>query len=713
MEINKQLSLEFKINIAHVDNVIKLVDDGNTIPFIARYRKELTGAMDDQVLRELSERLAYLRSLEARRQDVRTTIEDTGAMNDAISNALNAAVTLSEIEDIYRPFRPKRKTRASIAREKGLGQLAESILEQPLGNPQFWAQNYVTDEVTLEDAMQGANDVIAEVISDDAAARKTLRDWLVRNAVLKTVAIDAEKQSVYTMYYDRSEPYSRVPAHRTLAINRGEKDGFLKVEITANLTAMQRILYNHFVKANNSCGQLVKAAADDALDRLMLPSLQRELRTMLTDNAQDGAISLFALNLRSLLMQSPIKGKVTLGLDPAYRTGCKIAVVDETGKVLDTTVIYPTPPQNKVDEATRVLASLIRKHKVQVIAIGNGTASRESEKFVCDVIAQIGGDLGYVMVSEAGASVYSASKLAAEEFPEFDVSLRSAASIARRLQDPLAELVKIDPKSIGVGQYQHDMPGKRMDEALGGVVESCVNAVGVDLNTASYSLLAHVAGVNATVAKNIVIYREENGAFVNRKALNKVPKLGKKSFEQCAGFLRIAGGTDILDNTGIHPESYKAATALINACGYTLEDVKNGGVAQLKERAEEIGMQQLSTRLGVGEMTLSDIIAELGRPGRDIRDDLPRPVLRTDVLSMDDLREGMELTGTVRNVVDFGAFVDIGVHEDGLVHVSQFTSRVSHPSQVVQIGDVVTVWVLSIEKAKKRIALTMRKPASV
>jgi len=708
LDIIRQLSQEFSVTTEIAQNVVALIDDGNTIPFIARYRKEKTNSMDDQVLRALSERLEYLRSLEERRGEVRKAIENQGALTEELDKAIASAATLSEIEDIYRPYRPKRRTRASIAREKGLGQLAESILEQPLGNPEFWGKNYVTDEMSLEEVMQGANDIIAEVISDDAGARKTLREWLTRNANVKTEAVDKEKQSVYTMYYDRTEPYSRMPGHRVLAVNRGEKEGFLHVDITANEAAMQRILYNRFVKANNPAANLVKKAADDALDRLIFPSLERELRTMLTDNAQEQAIALFATNLRALLMQPPLKGKVVLGLDPAYRTGCKIAVVDETGKVLDTTVIYPTPPQNRTADAKRVLTALIRRHHVTVIAIGNGTASRESEKFVVELISELGGGLGYVMVSEAGASVYSASKLAAEEFPEFDVSLRSAVSIARRLQDPLAELVKIDPKSVGVGQYQHDMPAKRMDEALGGVVEDCVNAVGVDVNTASPSLLSHVAGINSAVAKNIVLYREENGAFRSRAALKKVPKLGAKAFEQCAGFLRIPGGADILDNTGIHPESYKATKALLTACGCTTLDVADGNLAALTERAEKLGIVTLATDLGIGSETLRDILRELSRPGRDLRDDLPKPVLRTDVMTMDDLTEGMELTGTVRNIVDFGAFIDIGVHEDGLVHVTQLPSRVRHPSQALSIGDVVKVRVLSVDKAKKRISLTMR-----
>ena len=710
-DIIKQLALEFSVSGDIVNNVVTLIDDGNTIPFIARYRKEKTGSMDDQVLRSLSERLEYLRSLEERRAEVRKSIEAQGALDADIEKALDAAVTLSEIEDIYRPYRPKRRTRASIAREKGLGQLAESILEQPLGNPEFWGKNYVTDEMTLEEVMQGANDIIAEVISDDAAARKALREWLVRNAIVKTEAIDKEKQSVYTMYYDRSEPYARMPGHRVLAVNRGEKEGFLRVEITANEAAMQRILYNRFVKANNPSGNLVKKAADDALDRLIYPSLERELRTMLTDAAQEQAIALFAGNLRALLMQPPVKGKVVLGLDPAYRTGCKIAVVDATGKVLDTTVVYPTPPQNRTADAKRVLSALIRKHGVTVIAIGNGTASRESEKFVVELVAELGGGIGYVMVSEAGASVYSASKLGAEEFPEFDVSLRSAVSIARRLQDPLAELVKIDPKSVGVGQYQHDMPARRMDEALGGVVEDCVNKVGVDLNTASAPLLAYISGISKTLAKNIVEYREANGRFTNRKQLLKVAKLGPKAFEQCAGFMRITGGDNPLDATSVHPESYEACEKLLDKLNLDKAALANGtGLGKtVSVLTSKMNKKKLAEEIGVGELTLTDMIQELVKPARDPRDEMPAPILRSDVLDMKDLKPGMILKGTVRNVIDFGAFVDIGVHQDGLVHISQMSEKyIKHPLDAVKLGDVVEVQVMSVDIPKKRIALTMK-----
>ena len=702
------LAQEMHLKPENVKNVVELIDEGCTIPFIARYRKERTGSMDDQVLRLLSERLEYLRQLEERKGEIAKTLGEQGVLSAELQKALDAAKTLTEAEDIYRPYRPKRRTRAAIAREKGLSQLAESIKEQTLGNPKFWAKNYVTDEMDEDAALSGALDILAEEISDDAAARTQLREVLQRTAVLHTEAADPEKQSVYTMYYGRTEPLARVPAHRALAINRGEKEGFLRVSVEADDGRMEGLLRRRFVKASNPSAQLVGKACDDAFGRLMMPSLERELRNDLTESAQEQAISVFASNLRALLLQPPMRGRVTLGLDPAYRTGCKIAVVDPTGKVLDTAVVYPTPPQKRIEDAERTLTALIRRHGVTAIAIGNGTASREAEQFVCGLIEKLGGDIGYVMVSEAGASVYSASPLAAAEFPQYDVSLRSAVSIARRLQDPLAELIKIDPKAIGVGQYQHDMPQKRLGQALDGVVEDCVNAVGVDLNTASCELLSRVSGLSTAVSRGIVSYREENGPFRSRRELLKVPKLGKKTFEQCAGFLRIVGGEEPLDGTAIHPESYAAAGALLTACGCRKKVQKNGSVPGILKAAEEKGFAALSAELAVGEPTLRDIAAELERPGRDLRDDLPQPVLRRDVLSMADLQEGMELTGTVRNVVDFGAFVDIGVHEDGLVHVSQFPTRVSHPSQAVRVGDVVKVRVLSVDQQKKRIALTMR-----
>ena len=708
MNIVEMLAQEMHLKPENVKNVVELIDEGCTIPFIARYRKERTGSMDDQVLRLLSERLEYLRQLEERKGEIAKALGEQGVLSAELQKALDAAKTLTEAEDIYRPYRPKRRTRAAIAREKGLSQLAESIKEQTLGNPKFWAKNYVTDEMDEEAALSGALDILAEEISDDAAARKQLREVLQRTAVLHTEAADPEKQSVYTMYYGRTEPLARVPAHRALAINRGEKEGFLRVSVEADDGRMEGLLRRRFVKASNPSAQLVGKACDDAFGRLMMPSLERELRNDLTESAQEQAISVFASNLRALLLQPPMRGRVTLGLDPAYRTGCKIAVVDPTGKVLDTAVVYPTPPQKRIEDAERTLTALIRRHGVTAIAIGNGTASREAEQFVCGLIEKLGGDIGYVMVSEAGASVYSASPLAAAEFPQYDVSLRSAVSIARRLQDPLAELIKIDPKAIGVGQYQHDMPQKRLGQALDGVVEDCVNAVGVDLNTASCELLSRVSGLSTAVSRGIVSYREENGPFRSRRELLKVPKLGKKTFEQCAGFLRIVGGEEPLDGTAIHPESYAAAGALLTACGCRKKVQKNGSVPGILKAAEEKGFVALSAELAVGEPTLRDIAAELERPGRDLRDDLPQPVLRRDVLSMADLQEGMELTGTVRNVVDFGAFVDIGVHEDGLVHVSQFPTRVSHPSQAVRVGDVVKVRVLSVDQQKKRIALTMR-----
>ena len=708
MNIVEMLAQEMHLKPENVKNVVELIDEGCTIPFIARYRKERTGSMDDQVLRLLSERLEYLRQLEERKGEIAKALGEQGVLSAELQKALDAAKTLTEAEDIYRPYRPKRRTRAAIAREKGLSQLAESIKEQTLGNPKFWAKNYVTDEMDEDAALSGALDILAEEISDDAAARKQLREVLQRTAVLHTEAADPEKQSVYTMYYGRTEPLARVPAHRALAINRGEKEGFLRVSVEADDGRMEGLLRRRFVKASNPSAQLVGKACDDAFGRLRMPSLERELRNDLTESAQEQAISVFASNLRALLLQPPMRGRVTLGLDPAYRTGCKIAVVDPTGKVLDTAVVYPTPPQKRIEDAERTLTALIRRHGVTAIAIGNGTASREAEQFVCGLIEKLGGDIGYVMVSEAGASVYSASPLAAAEFPQYDVSLRSAVSIARRLQDPLAELIKIDPKAIGVGQYQHDMPQKRLGQALDGVVEDCVNAVGVDLNTASCELLSRVSGLSTAVSRGIVSYREENGPFRSRRELLKVPKLGKKTFEQCAGFLRIVGGEEPLDGTAIHPESYAAAGALLTACGCRKKVQKNGSVPGILKAAEEKGFAALSVELAVGEPTLRDIAAELERPGRDLRDDLPQPVLRRDVLSMADLQEGMELTGTVRNVVDFGAFVDIGVHEDGLVHVSQFPTRVSHPSQAVRVGDVVKVRVLSVDQQKKRIALTMR-----
>lgn len=713
MDIIKKLQEELKLQHQQVENTVKLIDEGNTIPFIARYRKELTGSLDDQVLRVLSERLNYLRGLEKRKEEVLALIEGQGKLTDDLHHSIEQAQIMTEIEDLYRPFRPKRKTRASVAKEKGLAPLAELILKQRKEiSVAEEAKAFLNDEVeTVEAAVAGALDIIAEEVSDDASLRGKLRAQLLRQGRLVTKASDPEAESVYTMYYEYQEPLSKIAGHRVLAADRGEREGFLKVSVETDEAAALNTVCRQFVKGEGEASGLVQSACEDSYSRLIFPSLEREIRNQLTEQADEQAIHVFAENLEKLLMQPPVKDCVTLGLDPAYRTGCKIAVVDGTGKVLATTVVYPTPPQKKAEEAKRTLSALIKKYHVTVISIGNGTASRESESFVAELIRELETPVSYMVVSEAGASVYSASKLAAEEFPEYDVSLRSAVSIARRLQDPLAELVKIDPKAIGVGQYQHDMPKARMDEALGGVVEHCVNTVGVDLNTASQPLLARVAGINQSVARNIVAYREENGAFQNLKELMKVPKLGAKAFTQCAGFLRIPGGQNILDYTGVHPESYPAAEQLLMACGYRLSDVADRQISELAQRTEEIGYPELSKRLDIGVPTLRDIVAELQKPGRDPRDELPKPLLRSDVLELKDLKPGMELKGTVRNVIDFGAFVDIGVHEDGLVHISQLSNRfVKHPLDVVSVGDIVTVWVLDVDLKRKRIALTMKQP---
>lgn len=712
MDIASRLQQEFKLSQKQIENTIALIDAGNTIPFIARYRKELTGSLDDQVLRELNERLTYLRGLEKKREEVFEAITEQEKMTPEIEKALTSAVTLAEIDDIYRPFRPKRKTRASVAREKGLQLLAEKIFAQE-NNIDYMqeALAFVDEEKGVEseeEALAGAMDILAEEISDDSNLRKNLRAFLYRTGMVVTKAADEEEDSVYRMYYDFSEPVNKIAGHRVLAIDRGEKEGKLKVSIDVDKTEAIHMIEIQYVISDNAGGQMMKAVCEDSFSRLIFPSLEREIRNMLTEQSSDTAIKVFAVNLKQLLMQPPVKNTVTLGLDPAYRTGCKIAVVDDTGKVLDTTVIYPTPPQKKVGEAKQVLKSLIKKHGVSTIAIGNGTASRESEIFVVELLKEIKEPVAYMVVSEAGASVYSASKLASEEFPDYDVSLRSAVSIARRLQDPLAELVKIDPKAIGVGQYQHDMPKKQLESALDGVVENCVNSVGVDLNTASFPLLTRVAGINSSIAKNIVAYREENGAFSDRKQLLKVGKLGKKAFEQCAGFLRIDDSDNILDATSVHPESYKATKELLRVCGFSLQNVASGAIVDLKEKAEKIGFAALCEQTGVGEPTLRDIIEELLKPGRDPRDELPKPLLRTDVLEMKDLRRGMELKGTVRNVIDFGAFIDVGVHQDGLVHISQMTKRyIKHPMEVVNVGDIVTVWVLDVDVQRKRISLTM------
>ncbi len=711
MNIEEQIAKELQISVKQVKNTVKLIDDGNTIPFIARYRKEITGSLDDTVLRNLEERLSYLRSLASRKEEVRSAIEGQEKLTQEIINLLEQAQTLAEVEDIYRPYRPKRTTRAMLARKRGLGPLAEGILlGQKLSfNIYQEAKKYLGKEVEEEaDAIQGAQDILAEEISDRADLRAKLREFMKRTGRIVSVK-SGEGDPVYEQYYEFSQEISKIVPHRILALNRGEKEGCLKVSIQVEDIQAKEILCREYVKGAGECASVVRKACEDAYSRLIFPALEREIRGDLTEVADTQAIKVFRDNLRQLLLQPPVKGCVTLGLDPAYRTGCKIAVVDETGKVLDTTVIYPTPPQNKKEEAKRILKGLIQKHGVQVISIGNGTASRESEQFVAELLHELDRPLSYMVVSEAGASVYSASKLAAEEFPEYDVSLRSAVSIARRLQDPLAELVKIDPKAIGVGQYQHDMPKKQLDTALDGVVESCVNSVGVDLDTASFSLLSHVAGINQTVAKNIVAYREENGAFTERKQLLKVPKLGKKAFEQCAGFLRIRNGKNPLDATAVHPESYSAALLLMKTCGYEQQELKAQGIQDLPQRVQAIDLDAFCTQAGIGRQTAEDIIAELTRPGRDPRDELEKPLLRTDVMSIEDLKEGMELKGTVRNVVDFGAFVDIGVHEDGLVHISQICERfIRHPSEVLKVGDIVTVKVLGVDPARKRISLTMK-----
>ena len=714
MDFVTALSTQFQLKPWQVQKVMELIDEGNTIPFIARYRKEAHGSLDDQALRQIADRLEYLRSLEKKKEELARLIEESGFMTSEVSQALEKAETLSEIDDIYRPFRPKRKTRASVAKAKGLQPLADCILEQnPTINPEQEALTYLNEELevtSVEEALQGANDIIAELISDDAGIRKRLRVVTMEHALLTSKASNPEEDSVYAQYYEFSQPVKQIAGHRVLAIDRGEREGFLKAAVDLDKEKGLHIVYSTYVKGDSLCADLVRQAAEDSYSRLIFPSIEREIRAELTEQAAEQAIKVFAVNLRQLLMQPPVKGNVAMGLDPGYRTGCKVAVVDATGRVLDTGVIYPTHSKTKAQEGKQVIKDMIAKHGVTVIAIGNGTASKETELFTAEVIAEMQGTpVQYMVVSEAGASVYSASKLAAEEFPDFDVTLRSAVSIARRLQDPLAELVKIDPKAIGVGQYQHDMPKKRMDEALGGVVEDCVNSVGVDLNTASPSLLEKIAGISTTVSKNIVQYREENGAFQSRAELKKVPKLGPKAFEQCAGFLRVNESKNMLDHTAVHPESYDAAKALLTLCGFDTKAIGKQSLAGLKERVDKIGLQQAAEQLEIGVPTLQDIIKELLQPGRDPRDELPPPMLRTDVLDMKDLKPGMELQGTVRNVIDFGAFVDIGVHQDGLVHLSQICDKyIKHPSEVLKVGDVVTVKVLSVDLEKKRISLTMK-----
>ena len=713
MDIIQTLCTEFKIRQNHIENIISLIDADNTIPFIARYRKEMTGACDDQVLREIYDRLQYLRNLEKRKEEVSSSILSQGKLTEEIEESLSAAKTLAEVEDIYRPYKPKRRTRASIAKEKGLGPLCEIIMAQEIrsGTPQKIAENYVNEEkgvLSPEDALAGACDILAEMISDDPQIRKEIKALALQKGTVTTKG-DPEKQSVYTMYYDYAEPILKIPSHRILAVNRGEKEDFLKVTLTIPEDGAATILFRHYIKEDSIFSELCRNAALDAYQRLIFPSIERELRNDMTEKANEQAIKMFGQNLKPLLMQPPVKGKKVLAVDPAYRTGCKICVVDENGKVLVTDVIYPTPPQNKKEEAAKKVTAYIHRFSVDCISIGNGTASKEAEIFIAETIKTIPRKISYMIVNEAGASVYSASKLGAAEFPEFDVSLRSAVSIARRLQDPLAELVKIDPKSIGVGQYQHDLPEKRLDETLSGVVEDCVNAVGVDLNTSSASLLRRVAGLNATTAKNIVAYREENGIFTARKQVLKVPKLGRKAYEQAAGFLRVPESKQLLDHTGVHPESYAAAETLLTLCGYTTAEAASGKLDGLSGRLERYGVQKAAETCGVGVPTLLDIAKELQKPGRDPRDELPAPILRRDVLELKDLKPGMVLTGTVRNVIDFGVFVDIGVHQDGLVHISQVCNRfIKHPSEVVRVGDVVRVGVLEVDEKRKRISLTMR-----
>ena len=715
MDIIKTLAEEFKLKVEQVEKTVALIDEGNTIPFIARYRKEVTGSLDDTVLRSLDDRLTYLRNIEKRKQEVRDLIAAQDKLTPEIEAAIDAAKTITEVDDIYRPFRPHRKTRASVAREKGLDGLAKLLLEQlPVYTPSLeeQAEAYVDAEKgvnSIEEAFAGASDIIAEEVSDNAEYRKQLRAITFANgAIVSKQAKDEE--SVYTMYYDYNEPIKKVPDHRVLAMNRGEKEDFIKVSVNLAPELALNYLFSQVVSANESpARKYVSAAVVDGYDRLIAPSIEREIRSDMFDKAGEGAIKLFSDNLSHLLLQSPLKGKTVLGYDPGYRTGCKLAVVDKTGKVLDTAVIYPTKPQERIPESERIVSRLIDKYEVDIVAIGNGPASKESEIFIANLLKKLDRDVKYTMVSEAGASVYSASKLGAEEFPDFDVTQRSAVSIARRLQDPLAELVKIDPKSIGVGQYQHDMKPARLDAALTGVVEDCVNSVGVDLNTASHSLLSYISGINATVAKNIVKYREENGEFKNRAQILKVPKIGAKAFQQCAGFLRVTDSKEILDNTGVHPESYEAARALLDMFGYTEDDVRAGKLGELRKSVKGRGTAKVAETLGIGEPTLLDIIGELEKPGRDLRDSFEAPVLRDDILDMADLKPDMILTGTVRNVIDFGAFVDIGVHQDGLVHISELSDKyVKHPSEVVSVGDIVRVRVLAVDEKRKRIGLSMK-----
>lgn len=715
MDYSVTLSQLFNIKEEYAKNIITLLDEGNTIPFIARYRKEMHGSMDDQLIREFSEKLEYLRGLDKRREEIRELIKGQEKLTDEISSALDSAKTLSELEDIYRPYKPKRKTRASVAKQRGLEPLALEIIKQENAfDPMKYAEEFINEEKevsSVQEAINGAMDIIAEMLSDNAEIRKRLRSVFRRSGSLKSVAADDEKDSVYTNYYDYAEPVKKIAGHRVLAVNRGEKEGFLKVGISIDSEEPMDIINRELDKGTNAlCSDILKAAGEDAYTRLIFPPIEREIRAELTETASENAMKVFATNLKQLLMQPPVKGKTVLGLDPGYRTGCKVAVVDDTGKVLDTAVIYPTHSETKIAQSKKKLLELIKKHNVDIISIGNGTASKETEMFAAETIKDADHKVYYMVVSEAGASVYSASKLAASELPELDLTLRSAVSIARRLQDPLAELVKIEPKAIGVGQYQHDMPQKRLGETLDGIVEDCVNSVGADLNTASPALLLRVSGLNSTVCNNIVAYREENGAFNSRAELKKVPKLGPKAFEQCAGFLRVPESRNSLDNTGVHPESYATAKELLKLADYSDKEIKEAKFSDLPKRIIKFGTKDLALKLGIGLPTLLDIVQELSKPGRDPRDEMPKPMLRTDVLDINDLKEGMELTGTVRNVIDFGAFVDIGVHQDGLVHISQICDKyLKHPSEVLKVGDIVKVKILSVDVKKNRISLTMRE----
>ena len=712
MEILEQLTTEFNLRPDHAKNVVALLDEGNTIPFIARYRKEMTGAIDDQVLRKFADRYEYLLNLKKRKEEVAKAITEQGKMTEEIQTAIDGCATLTEIEDVYRPFKQKKKTRASVAIEKGLKPLAEFILEQN-GDPYAEAEKYIDAEKGVEDvaaAIAGARDIIAEIISDNAELRKKLRTLFENHGEIQVKMVEDDEKGTYAMYADYAELVPEIKNHRVLAINRGEKEGCLKVKLYFNPDLAKRVCTAKYVHSKGACADIITEAADDGYDRLIEPSIEREVRAILTDRASEQAIKMFEVNLRPLLLQPPVKGKVTLGLDPGYRTGCKVAVVDPTGKVLATSVIYPVPPHNKTEESKKIIKDLITKCGVNVIAIGNGTASKETEIFVAELLKEIDADVSYAVVNEAGASVYSASPLAVEEFPDYDLTLRSAISIARRLQDPLAELIKIDPKSIGVGQYQHDMDKKRLDSVLGGVLEDCVNSVGVDLNTASVSLLKFVAGLNAGIAKNIVAYREENGAFTERKQLLKVSKLGAKAFEQCAGFLRVPGGTNIFDNTAVHPESYAKAEKLLSLFGYTTDDVRNNNLSDLPAKVKEFGEDKAAEYCELDKATMNDIISELIKPGRDVRDSLPAPKLRRDIMGIEDLAVGMEVEGTVRNVIDFGAFIDIGVHQDGLVHVSEISDKyIRHPSDILKVGQRVKAVIINLDIKKQRIGLSIKQ----